>query len=118
MLIDVDIPILSSSGIQFSYNSFQYTYSLQSSSNHSLFSSSFDAPALSAYIMSTSQYVQLTEDSTDLIIPNGKYNANDVTSFNISNNMNLKSIMIGNSCFGNVREFELNGLSELESVVI
>ena len=68
--------------------------------------------------MNTSQYVQLTEDSTDLIIPNGKYNANDVTSFNISNNTYLKSIGIGNNCYGKVRVFELDGLSELESMVI
>ena len=30
----------------------------------------------------------------------------------------LKQIVIGSNCFGKVRMFELNGLSELESVVI
>ena len=30
----------------------------------------------------------------------------------------LKSIVIGNGCFGSVRSFELNGLNKLESVVI
>ena len=43
---------------------------------------------------------------------------NDIISFNITNNSNLKRIVIGESCYRRVREFELNGLSELESVVI
>ena len=68
--------------------------------------------------MNTGQHVQMTEDSTDLIIPNDHFNRVDVTSFNISGNMNLKRIAIGNNTFGNVRVFELNGLNELESVVI
>ena len=42
----------------------------------------------------------------------------DITSFNISNNGVLKRIVIGYNCFGKVRVFDLNGLSELESVVI
>ena len=58
------------------------------------------------------------EISTDLIITKGNYNTDDVTSFNISNNTDLKSIVIGDECFGKVRVFELDGLSELESVVI
>ena len=55
-LIDVDIPQLSSSGIRFG-NCFKYTYSLQSSSTHSLISSSFDATALESAIRSKSKYV-------------------------------------------------------------
>ena len=43
---------------------------------------------------------------------------NDITSFNITNNGVLKRIVIGNKCFGKVRVFELDGLDELESVVI
>ena len=121
MLIDVDIPVLSS--VSFGSNSFQYTYSLQSSSTNTLFSLSFDATVLGAYIMSTSQYVpydpsKLADASTDLNIPNGYFSANSITSFNMTNNGDLKRIVIGNSCFGNVRVFELDGLSELESVVI
>ena len=42
----------------------------------------------------------------------------DITSFNITNNGVLKRIVIGDNCFGKVRVFELDGLSELESVVI
>ena len=43
---------------------------------------------------------------------------NDIISFNITNNGVLKRIVIGDNCFGKVRVFELDGLSELESVVI
>ena len=73
--------------------------------------------------MGKSEYVQydllkLMESSNTLIIPNGYFNGNSVTSFNISNNEELKSIVIGDSCFGKVRVFELDGLCELESVVI
>ena len=53
-----------------------------------------------------------------MIIPNGYFNGNNIASFNISNNEVLKSIVIGDRCFGKVRVFELDGLSELESVVI
>ena len=73
--------------------------------------------------MGKSEYVQydlskLTNSSNTMIIPNGYFNGNSVTSFNISNNGELKHIEIGNDCFGKVRVFDLNGLSELESVVI
>ena len=43
---------------------------------------------------------------------------NDIISFNITNNTNLKRIVIGERCYRRVREFELDGLSELESVEI
>ena len=43
---------------------------------------------------------------------------NDIISFNITNNSNLKRIVIGESCYRRVREFELDVLSELESVKI
>ena len=73
--------------------------------------------------MNKSQYVpfelsKLTNSSNTMIIPNGYFNGNSIATFNISNNGVLKHIEIGNDCFGKVRVFELNGLSELESVVI
>ena len=43
---------------------------------------------------------------------------NDIISFNITNNRSLKRIEIGENCYGKVRVFDLNGLSELESVLI
>ena len=125
LLIDVDIPQLSSSGIYFNYGyrCFSYTYSLQSSSTHSPISSSFDATALAAYIVNRSQYIpfdlsKLMGFSTDLTIPNECFNTNVVTSFLLSTIGDLKSIVIGDECFGKVRVFELDGLSELENVVI
>ena len=60
----------------------------------------------------------LTDNSNSMIIPNGVLNMDDITSFNISSNGVLKRIVIGYNCFGKVRVFDLDGLSELESVVI
>ena len=73
--------------------------------------------------MGKSEYVQydlskLIDSSNTMIIPNGYFNGNNNASFNISNNGVLKSIVIGDNCFGKVRVFDLDGLSELESVVI
>ena len=73
--------------------------------------------------MNRSQYVpfeisELTKSSKELIIPNDYFNANDIISFKIANKENSKSIVIGDRCFVKVRVFELDGLSELESVVI
>ena len=59
----------------------------------------------------------LQRDPTSLTVSDGFFN-NGVLSISIANNQKLKRIEIGNRCFGTVREFELNGLSELESVVI
>ena len=73
--------------------------------------------------MGKSEYIQydllkLAESSNTMIIPNGIFNGNNIASFNISNNEVLKSIVIGDECFRKVRVFELDGLGELESVVI
>ena len=55
-------------------------------------------------------------NTTDLIIPYGYFNR--ITSFVLSNNTELKRIVIGDDCFRYVRVFELDGLIELESVEI
>ena len=73
--------------------------------------------------MEKSEYIQydllkLTESSNTMIIPNWYFNGNNIGSFNISNNRVLKQIVIGDKCFGKVRVFDLDGLSELESVAI
>ena len=73
--------------------------------------------------MGKSEYVQydlskLADRSKTMIIQNGLFNRDDITLFTISNNEVLKSIDIGDNCFGKVRVFELDGLDELESVVI
>ena len=56
------------------------------------------------------------ESSSDLVIPSDYFNRQGL--FIISNNGNLKRIEIGNNTFGSVWLFELNGLSELQSVEI
>ena len=121
-LIDVDIPQLTSDGIQFDEDCFKYTYSLQSSSNHSYISLSFDATTLSFYIINISNYVPFDQlnmtEYTNMIIPNGFFNGKSIAAFNITVNGNLKQIGIGNDCFGKVRVFYLDSMSELESVVI
>ena len=70
----------------------------------------------SAYI--SYEWLKLMDNSNSMIIPNGVLNMNDITSFNITNNGVLKRIVIGGYCFGKVRVFDLDRLSELESVVI
>ena len=70
--------------------------------------------------MNNSEYdlSKLMENSNTIIVPNGYFNDDSITSFNITNNRSLKRIEIGENCYGKVRVFDLNGLSELESVVI
>ena len=73
--------------------------------------------------MGKSEYIpydlwKLMDNSNSLIVPNSVLNEDYITSLNITNNEDLKRIVIGDSCFGKVRMFDLDGLSELESVVI
>ena len=82
-----------------------------------------DATTLHTYVMNKSKYApydqsKLIEESSELVIPNRYFNGINVTSFNISSNAKLKRIEIGSECYGKVRVFILDGLSELESVVI
>ena len=70
--------------------------------------------------MNNSEYdlLKLMENSNTIIVPNGYFNDDSITSFNRTNNRRLKRIEIGENCYGKVRVLDLNGLSELESVVI
>ncbi|KAK8812699.1 hypothetical protein WA538_004556 [Blastocystis sp. DL] len=54
----------------------------------------------------------------EMIVRNNGYNDGSVTELKLSWLVRLKRIVIGGWCFGKVRVFELDGLSELESVVI
>ena len=54
----------------------------------------------------------------ELKIGNNSYNYSSVTKLILSGWIRLKRIVIGDKCFGEVRVFELDGLRELESVVI
>ena len=62
--------------------------------------------------------LKLNHHSAELTIPDGYFNGKSIITFNITNNGELKRIEIGNDSYGNVRVFDLEGLSELESVVI
>ena len=53
-----------------------------------------------------------------LKIKNDCYNDSSVTELKLSGLIRLKRIVTGNNCFGKVRLFVLDGLSELESIVI
>ena len=128
-MIDVDIPQLSSDGINFGA-CFYYTYSLQSSSTHSPISSSFDATGLENYLsfgtMEPSSASTVVRNRTELnSIPLnvedlwiGRFDTSEVSEFSANRFQSLKTLVIGNGCFGNVRVFELDGLNELESVEI
>ena len=119
--MNIDIPQLLSSGTRFDNWSFKYTYSLQSSSNHSFIYSSIDAIALDLLIMSNS-YARFdlirisTENTTDLIIPRYYFYGEGAPSFILSNNTNLERIVIGDSCFEKAKAFELSNLSQLQSI--
>ncbi|KAK8825469.1 hypothetical protein WA538_003165 [Blastocystis sp. DL] len=54
----------------------------------------------------------------ELKIGNKGYNDGSVTELKLSGLVRLKRIVIGDECFGKVRVFELDGLGELESMVI
>lgn len=73
--------------------------------------------------MNTNKYIpynltELTDNSLNLIITNGLFNGYGINSINITNNGNLKRIEIGNNTYVGVRVFNLDGLNELESVLI
>ena len=55
---------------------------------------------------------------TELVIPSNCCNEAEWSVFDVSGLKWLKSIAIGDECFGNVNEVKLIGLNELERVVI
>ena len=129
-LIDVDIPRLSSNGIHFSEDCFDFTYSLQSSSTHSPISSSFDAAALENYISfgkkkpsSTSHVISsiMMLNSIPLYVENlwiGCFDTSGLTEFSFNRFLSLKSLVLGSNTLWYVTQFELNGLPSLQSIDI
>ena len=129
-MIDVDIPQLSSSGIQCGDRCFFWTYSLQSSSTHSPISSSFDAAALENYInfgkqeptvsstviRNRTEFNSIPLDVEDLWI--GRFDASDVSEFLPSRFQSLKTLVIGNGLFWSVNRLELNNLTSLQILYI
>lgn len=68
--LNVDIPLLSSGGIQFGNNCFDYVYSVQSSSTHSLHSSLVDASDLDSFIRTKNDGI--STDISSIISPNAR----------------------------------------------
>ena len=129
-LIDVDIPQLSSNGINFGNEYFFWTYSLKSSSKHTLISSSFDATGLENYInfgkqepsASSTVVRNRTElntiplDVEDLWIR--RFDTSDVSELSPSRFQSLKTLVIGNGLFWSVNRIELNNLTSLQILYI
>ena len=127
-MIDLDIPQLSSSGIDFDVGCFLYTYSLQSSSTPSPISSSLDAAALENYI----SFGNKTPSSTSHVVRNKKmlesipldvedmwigcFDTSGLTEFSFNKFLSLKSLVLGSNTLWNVTQFELNGLPQLQLV--
>ena len=129
-LIDVDIPQLSSDGIQFDDYCFKYTYSLKSSSTHSLISSSFDASTLENFISydnqapSPTSYVvknQTELNSIPLDVEDfwiSRVDTSEVSEFSPIKSQSLIILVIGNSLYWSVTKLELSGFPSLQSIVI
>ena len=66
--------------------------------------------------MGSSDVVSST--TIEWVVGNGQYNEASRTQLKLRRLVRLKRIVIGDECFGKVRVFELDGLGELESVVI
>ena len=127
-LIDVDIPRLSSNGINFGYRCFDFTYSLQSSSTNTSISSSFDATGLENYlnfgkqeptvtstvIRSRTEFISIPLDVEELWI--GRFDTSEVYEFSPSRFQSLKNIVIGNGLFWSVIRLELNNLPSIQSI--
>lgn len=88
---------------------------------YSIICSSIDATDLDFSITSHSNYLPtsaLLPCIEEWTVESGKFNKEMDTSFTLSGTMHLKRIVIGNFCYGSVRSFGIDGLNELESIVI
>ena len=128
LLIELDIPQLSSNGIYFGNNCFVCTNSLQYSSIHSLISSSFDATGLENYI----SFGDNTPSSTSCVVKNraslnsiplnvedlwiGRFDTSGITEFSFNTFQSLESLTISNGIFWEATSFELSNLPQLQSV--
>ena len=60
----------------------------------------------------------ITKGMTKMVVPSDRCNSEKISSLDLSEFTQLKSIEIGDRCFENVKEVKLVGLDRLESVVI
>ena len=130
LLIELDIPQLSSSGIDFGSYCFYYTYSLQSSSTHSPISSPFDATGLETYISfgdkipSSTSCVVRNRTQLDSIPSNvedlwiGRSDTSGIIQYSFNAFQSIQSLVIGNGVFWEVTSFELSNLPSLQSIGI
>ena len=73
---------------------------------------------LKVEIHSWKEWKNVNKSVTQLVIPSNCCNEAEWSVFDVSELKWLKSIEIGDDCFGNVEEVKLIGLKQLESVVI
>ena len=128
-MIELDLPQLTSNGLQFGKNSFYSTYSLQSSSIHSPISSSFDVTCLENYISfgdktpSSTSCVVINRTQLDSIPLNvedlwiGRFDTSRMTEYSFNAFQSLKSLVVGNSTFWGVTSFNIS-LHSLQSIDI
>ena len=62
--------------------------------------------------------ISVTKGMTKMVVPSNRCNSEKMSVLDLSLFPQLKSIVIGDDCFMNVGQLNLNGLSKLETVVI
>ena len=133
-LIDIDIPQLSSDGIEFKKgfwgDHFKCIYFIQSSSNPSSLSSSFDATALEQYfsfgdkkpsdtsyvVKNRSQYDSMPTNVEDIWIQ--LFDTTDITNVSFNRFQSLRRLVIGNNLFWHATNFDMSNLPSLQSIEI
>ena len=129
LLIELDIPRLSSDEIQFG-DCFRYAYFLQFSSILFLLISSFDATGLERYL----SFGNRIPSSTSCVVKNrtqldsipmevedlwiGRFDTTGLTEYSFNAFQSIQSLVIGNGTFWTVTSFELSNLSQLQSIDI
>ena len=68
--------------------------------------------------LSKNELQAIDKSVTSIIIPNWTCNDIDYTIFDFSRFSIVKSIVIGNDCFGSVQTFKIDGLNRLKTIKI
>ena len=80
--------------------------------------SAVNARKTTRYLKKCMDGLDVSEDMVTLVVPDNHCNGDDFTSVDLSRFKKLKSIEVGNNCFGSVKELKIVGLPVLEKVVI
>ena len=130
VMIELDIPQLLYDGIEFGDDCFDYTYSIHSSSIHSIISSQFDATGLGNSISFVSQEPSSTShvvtnraelDSIPLDVEDlwiGSFETIELKDYSFSRFQSIKSLVIGNGMLLEAASFVLSSLPSLLSIDI